>query len=121
MAADNDPRMAALAIANERRVAKARLKESWAPPRAGQDVLREIAGMLEDPKETHRLDAFKVGELLLAVPGVGRTKARQLAIAAERLELMNKVGPLTARQRGVLAEVLRDRAVEVEARHATAA
>lgn len=115
----DDQRMAALAKAQEARIGKARLKDSWAG-RPGHEVLREVAGLLEDEQE-RRLDAFKIGELLTAVPGVGKNKARNLAIAAERLELMAKVGPLTPRRRQVLAQVLRDRAEDVEERHASRA
>lgn len=118
-----DPRLRqrtdALAKAQKVRLAKAELKRSWYG-RPAPDVLREVAGMLEDPSCV-QLESFKLSELLLTIPGVGKTKARDIAHAAEWIELTHRVGRLTQRQRDLVARVLRQRAEAVEARHAQAA
>lgn len=102
----DDSRLVNLAKANEVRVRKAEFKKvinKVAEPQA----LSMVADALESDQRL--LDSFSIKELLMAIPGVGREKARLLARAAEGLELMTKVGAMTTRRRTVLAEVLRER------------
>lgn len=117
-----DPRMRqrtdALAKAQKIRLAKAELKRSWVG-RDAPDVMREVAGLLEDPSCT-QLESFKLSELLTTIPGIGKTKARDIAHAAEWIELTHRVGRLTARQRELVARVLRQRAENTEARRVAA-
>lgn len=79
------------------------------------ESLRFVAQHLADEK-SDRLDAFKIAELLGTIPKVGKSKAAMLAAQAERLEPMKRVRQLSMRQRGVLAQVLLNRADEAEAR-----
>lgn len=118
-----DPRIVQREKALERaqtvRLAKAELKRSW-QGRPQWDVLREIADMLDDA-ECDRLDSFKVVELLMTVPGIGRTKAKMIAQAADWVELSHRVSRLTMRQRELLARVMRDRSDDAEVRSVHAA
>lgn len=118
-----DPRVKqrtdALARAQEIRLAKAELKRTW-QGRHQWDVLREIADMLDDP-ECGRLESFKLSELLLTVPGIGKTKANFIARSADWVELSHRVSRLTVRQRELLARVLRQRSDDAEVRSVHAA
>jgi hypothetical protein len=113
-----EQRLGALAVANERRVAKAEMKREWRELEQ-HVLLRRIAGLLEDKPEV--LASFRIEEMLKSVNGIGPTKMKDLARAAEWAEPSWRVAKLTDRQRRLLAQVLRDRANHAEARHASAA
>lgn len=80
------------------------------------EAARLLAGRLvDDPSAIGR---FPVGELLCAVPFVGKTKARLLARMSGRIGLSERVGDLDRDQREALAGALRDYAWVVERRDA---
>lgn len=113
-----EQRMSALAEANERRVRKARMKEDWRTQEQ-HVLLRELARLLEE--EPDALQSFKIDEMLRTVRGIGPSKMKMLAKAADYAEPSYRVSRLTDRQRRLLAQVLRDRANDVEGRGVQAA
>lgn len=90
-------RMDALALANEVRVARARLKRDL---RAGR---RSLAPLLLDPPEW--LETAKVFDLLLATPKIGRVKAHKRMQRA-MISPSKTMGGLSDRQRSCLLELV---------------
>ncbi|GAC1603187.1 MAG: hypothetical protein NVS3B21_31620 [Acidimicrobiales bacterium] len=99
-AIDDQQRMAALGLANEMRSRRSRIKRGIA---AGEIDIFELLSEYPTPD---CLENLKVRELLLSMPRVGEVKvARWLSLAG--LPAMKRLGGLTARQRRVLALVIR--------------
>lgn len=93
----SDQRQAALARANEIRVLRARLKRDI---RGGESRLEDVLG--EPPTYVR---SAKVTDLLVAVPGVGPTRATRLLKRCAISEAKT-VGGLTERQRSALINLL---------------
>lgn len=91
-------RMDALALANEIRGKRARLKRDLKAGRV------RIHSVIDDPPEW--LHTAKVLDLLLAVPKVGRVKANK-ALVQCRISPSKTVGGLSERQRRELVTLLR--------------
>ena len=98
-----DQRMRALALANETRSARARLKREL---RAGRV---RFADLLVDPPEC--LVSAKVFAVLLSVPHVGRVKANRVFVRAG-MSPSKTFGGLTVRQRDELLRLLGSRVSE---------
>lgn len=94
--------MAALERANEVRIYRAGLK------RAVRNRLFNAADVLGDIVEPD-LETMPIGELLMAVPGIGRTKARSMT-AKVGASLTRPLGELTVRQRRELRAIIVNRA-----------
>lgn len=97
-----DQRMAALAIANDVRFARARLKRALRAGRA------DVVALVADPPSY--LHSMKVEKLLAALPGVGRVKVRRIMIVA-RISEAKTVGGLSVRQRDELVALLEARRI----------
>jgi NH3-dependent NAD+ synthetase len=86
-------RLDALENANRIRTVRARLKRDVKAHRA------DALSVLRQP--TRDVGTMKVFDLLLAVPGLGRTKVNRL-LAREQISPSKTIGGLSARQRSVL-------------------
>lgn len=97
-----DQRMAALILANEIRCARARMKREL---RAG--TVDAVALVAEPPSY---LRTMKLEKFLVAIPGLGRVKARRMMNVA-RISDAKTVGGLSDRQRAELVAQLVSRGV----------
>jgi hypothetical protein len=88
-----EQRLSALVRANEVRCHRARVKAALA--RGDADVVPLLAG--EDPL----LSSMRVGELLMAVPGLGQVRVRDMLMRAH-VSASRPLGGLTDRERGEL-------------------
>lgn len=83
----------ALALANQVRTAGAELKRDLADGKIG------LAGALRDP----RAQGVPAVNLLIALPGVGKVRARKV-LTSNHIVLDRRVRDLTGRQRELLVE-----------------
>jgi hypothetical protein len=93
----NSQRLQALARANQIRSERAQIKATL---RRGE---LQLGSLLADPPEC--LATASLAEVLLAVPGLGKARLRQLLNGC-RLSPVQRLGRLTARQRLQLAQTL---------------
>lgn len=94
-----EQRISALERANVVRIYRAGLKRDIADGETGRTAMDVIA----EPNELE--DTWKVFELILAMPKIGRVKANSL-LRAERISPSKTVGGLSDRQRGALLRAL---------------
>lgn len=105
-------RMSNLQRANEVRVEKAQFKIDLGKMDQAEACLLLADRLQNDPGGV--VGKMSVQELLLAVSGIGKTKATLLARAADRTPLNVKVRDVPEFRRRELARVLRERASDVE-------
>lgn len=107
-------RLGNLKVANQVRTKKSQFKEDLGlMPEA--EACRLLADRLvNDPSGI--MGAMSVKEVLLAINGIGKTKALMMAKAAQHTSVVEKVRDLPEFRRHALAKELRERAEFVETR-----